>query len=101
MGNPPTVTPAPQDVRRYEAQPQRNDYYDRRDYRNDRNDDRRDGKVTMADFARKFGPGDRNADRRYRDDEYDRRDYRSDRRSDYDYRDYDNRRGGRGGTNWQ
>ena len=101
MGNPPTVAPAPQDVRRYEAQPQRNDYYDRRDYRNDRNDDRRDGKVTMADFARRFGPGDRNADRRYRDDEYDRRDYRSDRRSDYDYRDYDNRRGGRGGTNWQ
>ena len=101
MGNPPTVTPSPQDVHRYEAQPQRNDYYDRRDYRNDRNDDRRDGKVTMADFARKFGPGDRNADRRYRDDEYDRRDYRSDRRSDYDYRDYDNRRGGRGGTNWQ
>ena len=105
MGNPPTVTPAPQDVRRYEAQPQRNDYYDRRNqssYRDDRNDDRRDGVVTMADFARRFGPGDRNADRRYsRDYDYDRRDYRDDRRNDYGYRDYDNRRGGRGGTNWQ
>lgn len=109
MGNPPTVALAPQDVNRYPAPDYggREDYYDRRSppsrYDDRREDRRSGGKVSLADFASKFGAGDRNADRRYRDDYNDRRDRRDDRRSDYNDRRYDDRRDDRrgGGTNWQ